>query len=101
MTLPDDHSAWAYMNPTMYHLGSQIQYEDLIDKEDQHVREFYNWFDGTLFVNQEFKEKTKLINLQTNERVVKLHANTAGGMLIPEKSEQEESSSVSTRKFIK
>ncbi len=94
MTLPDDHSAWAYMNPTMYHFGNQIHYEDLIDKEDQYERDFYNWLDGTLFVNQEFKEKTKLTNLQTTQRAVRLHANTAGEILIPEKHEQEESSSV-------
>ncbi len=54
MTLPDDHNAWA-MNPTMYHLGGQTSYADLIEREDQHVRDFQNWLDGTLFVNQELK----------------------------------------------
>jgi hypothetical protein len=87
MTLPDDHSAWAYMNPTMYHLGSQTHYDDLIDREDQHVRDFYNWLDGTVFVNQEFKERTRSINLQTPQRAVNLHANTTAGGSDPDSSE--------------
>ena len=56
--LPDDHFAWSYMNPTRYHLGNQTPYEDLIEREEQHERDFQNWFDGILFVHQELKEKT-------------------------------------------
>jgi hypothetical protein len=59
MALPDSHDAWAYMNPTMYHLGDQSSCDNLTEKEAQHVKDFQNWFDGTLFINHEFKERTK------------------------------------------
>ncbi len=67
MTLPENHSAWAYMNPTMYHLGSQTFYEDIIGKEDQYTRDSQNWFDGILFIDQELLQgQSKVNHLQTN-----------------------------------
>jgi hypothetical protein len=55
MTLPVDHSVWYYMNPTIYHLDRHTYDNDLLERKDQHVRDFQNWLDGTLFVNQELK----------------------------------------------
>jgi hypothetical protein len=53
----------------MYHLGKQTAYEDLIGRENQHVRDFQNWLDGTLFVNHEFTERTKVDNLQPYQAI--------------------------------
>ncbi len=61
MNLPDDHEAWAYMNPTMYFFGNQTS--NLLEQEAQYVIDFKNWLDGALFINHEFKERTKSYNL--------------------------------------
>jgi hypothetical protein len=64
MNLPDDNEAWSsYMNPTMYFFGIQTPLENLLERETQHVMDFKNWLDGTLFVNHEFKERTKFNHL--------------------------------------
>ena len=93
VTLPDDHFAWSYMNPTIYHLDRQTHDTNLIERKDQYVRDFHNWLDGTLFVNHELKEKT--INLLTPQHYDSFHEDTKGGKTPnPEKTEKGESSSV-------
>jgi hypothetical protein len=51
------------MNPTTYFFGNQRSIEHLLEREAQHVMDFKNWLDGTLFINHEFKERTKSYNL--------------------------------------
>ncbi len=43
MALPDSHDAWAYLNPTMYHLGDQSTCDNLTEREAQHVKDFQTW----------------------------------------------------------
>ena len=67
MNLPDNHEAWSYMNPTMVHFETQTSPQNLNEKAAQHVRDFKNWLDGTLFINHELKEKTKLNHVQSSQ----------------------------------
>ncbi len=80
------------MNPTIYHFDQQTHDANLLERKDQHVHDFQNWLDGTLFVNQELKEKT--INLLTPPHHDAFHEDTKGGKTLnPEKPEEVESSS--------
>jgi hypothetical protein len=53
VNLPDTHDAWAYMNPTMFYFDDRTSSQNLHEKQEQHVKDFKNWLDGTLFLNHE------------------------------------------------
>ncbi len=76
MNLPDDDGAWAYMNPTMFYFDDQTSSQNLLEREAQHVRDFQNWLDGTLFINHEFKERTKMNHLQPSQDEPSIQAET-------------------------
>jgi hypothetical protein len=40
MMLPEDHDAWAYVNPSMFYFDRQTSSEEIIEKGDQYVRDF-------------------------------------------------------------
>ncbi len=40
MTLPENHDAWAYMNPTVYYFENPTSPAEIIGREDQHIRDF-------------------------------------------------------------
>ncbi len=68
MNLPDNHDAWAYMNPTMFHFDDKTSSQNLHERQEQHVKDFTNWLDGTLFINHEFHEKNKYNHLSSLQR---------------------------------
>jgi hypothetical protein len=76
MALPDSHDAWAYMNPTMYHLGDQSTCNNLTEREAQHVKDFQNWLDGTLFVNHELTERTESPQKQSSQMDMVIRTRT-------------------------
>jgi hypothetical protein len=65
MNLPDNHDAWAYMNPTMFYFDDKTSSQNLHERQEQHVKDFKNWLDGTLFINHEFKERTQYNHLSS------------------------------------
>jgi hypothetical protein len=98
MNLPDDHEAWAYMNPTMYFFGNQTS--NLFEQKAQYVKDFQNWLDGTLFINHEFKEQTKSYNLTQPSQDEYIHvAVIEENNLRLAKEEEQGSSSVEEKSF--
>ncbi len=93
MNLPDDHEAWAYMNPTMFYFDDQTSSQNLHEKAAQHVRDFKKWLDGTLFINHEFKEKTKMDHLQPSQDEQPIQAETIEENNFDLKSKEEQESS--------
>jgi 3',5'-cyclic AMP phosphodiesterase CpdA len=65
MNLPDNHDAWAYMNPTMFYFDGETSSQNLNQIQAQHVKDFHNWLDGTLFLDHEFKERTQYNQLSS------------------------------------
>jgi hypothetical protein len=65
MNLPDNHDAWAYMNPTMFYFDKESSSRNLNKIQAQHMKDFKNWLDGTLFINHEFKERTQYDHLSS------------------------------------
>jgi hypothetical protein len=67
VNLPDNHEAWAYMNPTMFYFNERTSSQNLLESEAQYVKDFHNWLDGTLFINHEFKEKANMNQMQSSQ----------------------------------
>jgi hypothetical protein len=100
MNLPDDHEAWAYMNPTAFYFDDRTSPQNLHEKAVQHVKDFQNWLDGTLFINQELKEKTNHLQPSQNEMTI-LGPTIDESTLRTDEDEQQGSSSVETEQVRK
>jgi hypothetical protein len=79
MNLPDNHEAWAYMNPTMFYFDEETSSQNLHERQAQHVKDFKNWLDDTLFINHEFKEKTKFNHIPPSQNDTANRAATIEG----------------------
>jgi hypothetical protein len=97
MNLPDDHEAWAYMNPTMYFFGNQTS--NLLEQKAQYVIDFQNWLDGTLFINHELKERTKSYNLTQPPQEENIQVAAIEENLNLQVKEEQGSSSVEEKPF--
>ncbi len=93
MNLPDDHEAWAYMNPTAFYFDDRTSPQNLHEKAAQHMRDFKIWLDGTLFINHEFKEKIKMTHLQSSQDKQPIQAETIEENNFDLKSKEKQGSS--------
>jgi hypothetical protein len=48
MNLPDNHDAWAYMNPTMFYFDDKTSSQNLHERQEQHVKDLGGCF-GRMF----------------------------------------------------
>ncbi len=73
---------WSYSNPIGYRFFEETFDKKLQEAENQHRKEFQNWFDGMLFVHIEMQQQTHLQSPRRNDTA------------IAEKEKEESSSSV-------
>jgi hypothetical protein len=91
--LPDNHDAWAYMNPTMFCFDDETSSRNLHEVQAQHVTDFKNWLDGILFINHEFKERNKFNHLSPPQRDTANRAATVKEITFSNKPQEEQGSS--------